>query len=50
MKRYLEKYPHTAPAYTERRPRYVAFEKYFASMLADFQDRKETGGAVDGPH
>lgn len=43
MRRYLEAYPHTAPAYEARRPRYVAFDKYFSATLADFQDRKKAG-------
>lgn len=44
MKRYLDKHPHTAPPYEARRPRFVAFEKYYQATLADFEDMKKTGG------
>ncbi len=44
MKKYLEKYPHTAVPFEERRPRYVAFEKYYTSTLQDFEEAKAQGG------
>jgi hypothetical protein len=49
MRRYLEQHPHTAPAFHERSPRYVAFEEYYSSVLADFQDAKAAGGAAPEP-
>lgn len=42
MRAYLEKHPHTAPPYLQRQPRYVAIEKYYTSVVADFEDLKRS--------
>lgn len=45
MRNHLEKYPHTAVPYFDQDPRYVAFDTYFSSRLAEFESRlKHTGG------
>lgn len=41
----IAKYPHTAVPLKDRQPRYRAFEKYYESIVADFEDRKRMGGA-----
>lgn len=43
MRNYLEKFPHTAPAYNDRDPRYVAFDGYFSSKLAEYSEMVKRG-------
>lgn len=42
-RRHLEKYPHTAPAYDDQNPRYVAFDNYYSAKLAEFSESKKLG-------
>ena len=44
MRAYLEKYPHTAPEFHERNPRYVAFDQYFTAKLQEYGDMMKREG------
>lgn len=46
MRSYLEKYPHTAPAFRDQDPRYLAFDRYFTAKVAEFQAMLNHGRGV----
>lgn len=39
--RYLEKHPHTAPAYHDQRPRFRAWREYFEATVSEFQAARD---------
>jgi hypothetical protein len=47
MRRHLERFPHTAVAYHEQEPRFIAFESYYSSRLSEFEERVRDTGGVD---
>lgn len=40
---YLEKHPHTAPAFHDQRPRFRAFQRYFLAKVREFREAMEHG-------
>lgn len=47
MRKHLEKYPHTAVAFHDQDPRYVAFDRYYSSKLSEFTEKMQTTGGVE---
>lgn len=46
MRSYLEKYPHTAPAFRDQDPRYLAFDRYFTGKVNEYQRLLNRTGAI----
>lgn len=43
MRKHLEKHPHTEVGFYERRPRYVACERYYTSVVAELEEQYRLG-------
>ncbi len=45
--RYQRRFPHTAPAYYERNPRFIAFEEYFVAKFVVFAKMRYEVGSIN---
>lgn len=46
MRKHLKDYPHTAVAFHDQDPRYVAMDRYFNARLAEYTEMVQTKGEV----
>lgn len=41
---YMEKYPHTAPAFHDQNPRFAAAKRYYLSKVSEYADMVKKDG------